>query len=340
MTLLAKQRNQFGSVLNDLGQGIVVFDEEGTVTFNNDESLNILEIEDLINVNIKDIKLKPIKLMFDQAKKKGKYAMEFEIESNMGNKWILAQMNTAKGTKEFILVLHDETQLRDMDSMRRDFVANLSHELRTPVSVIRANSETLLDGALDNSKDARRFTSAILHNSERLTEMVTNLIDLSRIEYGDKQFNLEEIDLKNKINSVVEAMSNLAAEKNIKFKFDYVGDALVKADHGALEQVLNNLLENSIKYSNPDSAVEIKIRKQDNFYKVSIMDTGSGIEEHESMLVFNRFYRTAKARAESKDGSGLGLAIVKHLINQLGGEVGVMPRKNRGSRFWFTVQSA
>jgi len=179
-----------------------------------------------------------------------------------------------------------------------------------------------------------------LHNSERLTEMVTNLIDLSRIEYGDKQFNLEEIDLKNKINSVVEAMSNLAAEKNIKFKFDYVGDALVKADHGALEQVLNNLLENSIKYSNPDSAVEIKIRKQDNFYKVSIMDTGSGIEEHESMLVFNRFYRTAKARAESKDGSGLGLAIVKHLINQLGGEVGVMPRKNRGSRFWFTVQSA
>jgi len=340
MTLLAKQRNQFGSVLNDLGQGIVVFDEEGTVTFNNDESLNILEIEDLINVNIKDIKLKPIKLMFDQAKKKGKYAMEFEIESNMGNKWILAQMNTAKGTKEFILVLHDETQLRDMDSMRRDFVANLSHELRTPVSVIRANSETLLDGALDNSKDARRFTSAILHNSERLTEMVTNLIDLSRIEYGDKQFNLEEIDLKNKINSVVEAMSNLAAEKNIKFKFDYVGDAMVKADHGALEQVLNNLLENSIKYSNPDSAVEIKIRKQDNFYKVSIMDTGSGIEEHESMLVFNRFYRTAKARAESKDGSGLGLAIVKHLINQLGGEVGVMPRKNRGSRFWFTVQSA
>ena len=339
MTLLAKQRNQFGSVLNDLGQGIVVFDEEGTVTFNNDESLNILEIEDLINLNIKDIKLKPIKLMFDQAKKKGKYAMEFEIESNMGNKWILAQMNTAKGTKEFILVLHDETQLRDMDSMRRDFVANLSHELRTPVSVIRANSETLLDGALDNTKDARRFTSAILHNSERLTEMVTNLIDLSRIEYGDKQFNLEEIDLKNKINSVVEAMSNLAAEKNINFKFEYVGDAMVKADHGALEQVLNNLLGNSIKYSNPNSEVEIKIRKQDNFYKVSIMDTGSGIEEHESTLVFNRFYRTAKARAESKDGSGLGLAIVKHLVNQLGGEVGVMPRKNRGSRFWFTVQS-
>lgn len=339
MTLLAKQRNQFGSVLNDLGQGIIVFNEEGTVTFNNDESLNILEIEDLINLNIKDFELKPIKLMFDQAKKKGKYAMEFEIESNMGNKWILAQMNRAKGTKEFILVLHDETQLRDMDSMRRDFVANLSHELRTPVSVIRANSETLLDGALDNSKDARRFTSAILHNSERLTEMVTNLIDLSRIEYGDNQFNLEEIDLKNKVNSVVEAMSNLAAKKKINFKFDYVGDAMVKADHSALEQVLNNLLENSIKYSNTNSEVEIKIRKRDNFYKVSILDTGSGIEEHESTLIFSRFYRTAKARAESKDGSGLGLAIVKHLVNQLGGEVGVMPRKNRGSRFWFTVQS-
>ena len=114
---------------------------------------------------------------------------------------------------------------------------------------------------------------------------------------------------------------------------------MVKADHSALEQVLNNLLENSIKYSNTNSEVEIKIRKRDNFYKVSILDTGSGIEEHESTLIFSRFYRTAKARAESKDGSGLGLAIVKHLVNQLGGEVGVMKRKNRGSRFWFTVQS-
>ena len=339
ISLLAKQRDQFGNLLDDIGQGVVVFTPKGRVSYANDEAHNILSLDNLIGVRVDSIDNKPIQLLYDQSNKKGKYAMEFEIESNMGNKWILAQMNTAKGTKEFILVLHDETQLRDMDSMRRDFVANLSHELRTPVSVIRANSETLLDGALDNSKDARRFTSAILHNSERLTEMVTNLIDLSRIEYGDKQFNLEEIDLKNKINSVVEAMSNLAAEKNINFKFEYVGDAMVKADHGALEQVLNNLLGNSIKYSNPNSEVEIKIRKQDNFYKVSIMDTGSGIEEHESTLVFNRFYRTAKARAESKDGSGLGLAIVKHLVNQLGGEVGVMPRKNRGSRFWFTVQS-
>jgi len=339
LTLLAKQRNQFGSVLNDLGEGIVVFDELGIVNFNNDEALNILEVSDLINISIDDLNLQPLKLMFDQAKKKGKYAMEFEIESKLGNKWILAQMNAATATKEFILVLHDETQLRDMDSMRRDFVANLSHELRTPVSVIRANSETLLDGALDHPKDANRFTRAILHNSERLTEMVSNLIDLSRIEYGDKQFNLEDVDLKNKIHRVMEAMTSLAAEKDIKFIFDYAGEAIVKADHEALEQVLNNLLENSIKYSSKNSKINIKLRKQDDFYRVSILDSGSGLTPEESSLVFNRFYRTAKARAESKQGSGLGLAIVKHLVNQLGGEVGVMPRKNGGSRFWFTLKS-
>ena len=341
INLIAKQRDQFGSVLDDLGEGVVVTDKDGNITFENDQFSQILNLKTVEGQNIKDLGIKSLGYLYRRSKKRKRADIEFEIEVNDRSvRWVLATINQSKTTKEYILVVHDITQLRSLDSMRRDFISNLSHELRTPVSVIRANSETLLDGALDNSKDARRFTSAILHNSERLTEMVTNLIDLSRIEYGDKQFNLEEIDLKNKINSVVEAMSNLAAEKNIKFKFDYVGDALVKADHGALEQVLNNLLENSIKYSNPDSAVEIKIRKQDNFYKVSIMDTGSGIEEHESMLVFNRFYRTAKARAESKDGSGLGLAIVKHLINQLGGEVGVMPRKNRGSRFWFTVQSA
>ena len=147
ISILAKQRDQFGNVLDDIGQGIMVFDKNGVVTYSNDESHNILNVESLVNLTLDEIPSKPIKLLFDQAGKKGKFAMEFEIDSIGENRWILAQMNRSKSTGEKILVLHDETQLRHLDSMRRDFISNLSHELRTPVSVIKANSETLLDGA-------------------------------------------------------------------------------------------------------------------------------------------------------------------------------------------------
>ncbi len=338
--LIAKQRDQFGRVLDDLGQGIIVFSEDGIVTFSNDEALNILQINDIDDVHVDDIQIKPIQQLFSQASKKGKYALEFEhaIKDN-DVKWILAQINKAKATKELILVLHDETQLRQMDSMRRDFIANLSHELNTPVSVIRANSETLLDGALDDKRTANRFTKAILHNSVRLSEMISRLIDLSRIEYGDQHFNIEKIDLKHEINHVLDGLKNLAKKKNIEFIFDYSGDVFVYADKEAIEQILNNLIENSIKYSNPDKKIEIKLRKTKDHTKVSILDDGVGVEEPERKLIFNRFYRTAKARAESDRGSGLGLAIVKHLVDQLGGDVGVMPRKKGGSRFWFTLKS-
>ena len=118
-------------------------------------------------------------------------------------------MNQSKTTGEYILVVHDITQLRQLNSMRRDFISNLSHELRTPVSVIMANSETLLDGALDNKKDAKIFAKAILHNSERLSSMVSDLIDLSRIEYGDLKLNIKGIDFNEFMESFLVSIKSV-----------------------------------------------------------------------------------------------------------------------------------
>ena len=162
-----------------------MFNEDGFVTFSNEESINILNVGDIINKHVSALGSKSLEQVFNQALKKGKYAMEFEHKIDNENRWLLSQMNRTKATKELILVLNDSTELRKMDSMRRDFVANMSHELSTPVSVIRANSETLLDGALNKKTDAKKFTSAILQNSIKLSEMVSKLILLSRIEYGD-----------------------------------------------------------------------------------------------------------------------------------------------------------
>ena len=126
---------------------------------------------------------------------------------------MLATINQSKTTKEYILVVHDITQLRSLDSMRRDFISNLSHELRTPVSVIRANSETLIDSALDDKKQAKIFAKAILHNAERLTDMVSSLLDLSRIEYGELKLNFEEIDLNRFFKKFIQSIVSLSKKK-------------------------------------------------------------------------------------------------------------------------------
>ena len=338
ISLIAKQRDQFGSVLDGLGEGIMVCDQNGLITFRNDQIMEILGLDEIINKSINDIEIPALSRMYKKAQKKGKFDSEFELETGEDDtRWILAHMNKAKSTQELILVVHETTQLRQMDSMRRDFISNLSHELRTPVSVIKANSETLLDGALENKKDAKIFSKAILHNADRLSEMVTSLIDLSRIEYGELKFVIEKIVLNEIVESVVLAFKNKAKRKNIQVVFERQSDVTVNSDAKAIERVLNNLLDNAFKYSPENSIIQITLRKQGEAIRLAVIDQGEGVAEEDQDLVFKRFFRTASARANTQQGSGLGLAIVKNLVYNLQGEVGVESRPEGGSEFWFTI---
>ena len=336
--LIAKQRNQFGSVLDDLGEGIIVFNESAEVTFNNDQALLILNLENIEKSRLEDIPITPILNLYETASKKKKADKEFEIDIGNGKtRWVLGSINQSKSTKEFILVVHDITQLRKLDSMRRDFISNVSHELRTPVSVIRANSETLLNGALDNREDAKMFSTAILHNAQRLSEMVSDLIDLSRIEYGELKLNFEKINLNQSILKVLDSLSGLAAKKNISFSFNENLDLFVRADSKALERILINLIDNAIKYSPSNSSVEILFKNSEKNIEVNIIDKGQGIDIADKDLIFGRFFRTAQARASDATGSGLGLAIVKNLVHSLSGDVGLKNSSINGSNFWFTL---
>ncbi len=338
ISLIAKQRDQFGSVLDGLGEGIMVCDEHGLITFRNDQIMQILGLDEIIDQSIHDLEIPALSRIYKKAQKKGKFDSEFELEAaNDDTRWILAHMNKAKSTQELICVVHETTQLRQMDSMRRDFISNLSHELRTPVSVIKANSETLLDGALENKKDAKTFSKAILHNADRLSEMVTSLIDLSRIEYGELKFVIENIVLNQIIESVVLAYKNKAKRKNIQLVFERQSDVMVNSDAKAIERVLNNLLDNAFKYSPENSIIQINLRKQGEAIRLAVIDQGEGVAEEDQDLVFKRFFRTASARANTQQGSGLGLAIVKNLVYNLHGDVGVESRPEGGSEFWFTI---
>ncbi|MDC1073849.1 ATP-binding protein [Gammaproteobacteria bacterium] len=336
--IIAKQRDQFGLVLDDLGEGIIVTNRKGDVVFTNEQASIILNKNNLLDDNIKNFDIPALNYLFKRVKNKKRADIEFEINiDRRTTNWVLGSMNQSKTTGQFILVLHDITQLRQLNSMRRDFISNLSHELRTPVSVIRANSETLLDGALDNKKDAKVFSKAILHNAERLSSMVSDLIDLSRIDYGDLKFNISSIDLNKFIDSLISSMTSLAKKKSITLSYKPNHKHPIKADSQALERVMNNLVDNAFKYSPNDSVIEITTSENKEFIKVMVSDTGIGISKTDQVYIFDRFYRTASARASENQGSGLGLAIVKNLINNLNGEVGVNNRPDGGSIFWFTL---
>jgi two-component system phosphate regulon sensor histidine kinase PhoR len=336
--MIAKQRDQFGLVLDDLGEGIIVTNKKGDVVFTNEQASIILHIDDLSNTNIKKLDIPALNYLFKRVKNKKSADIEFEIEiDNKNTQWVLGSMNQSKTTGEFILVVHDITQLRQLNSMRRDFISNLSHELRTPVSVIRANSETLLDGALDNKKDAKVFAKAILHNSERLSLMVSDLIDLSRIEYGDLKLNIVPIDLDSFIEPFILSMESLTKKKGINLTYKPAHKTKIKADVQALERILTNLIDNAFKYSPEESFIEISTKQDDNNVRVMISDNGIGISDADKGHIFDRFYRAASARASHNKGSGLGLAIVKNLVNSLNGEVGVSSGSPEGSTFWFTL---
>ena len=181
-----------------------------------------------------------------------------------------------------------------------------------------------------------------MHNAQRISGLVTDLIDLSRLEYGELHMDIRPIDIEDIINTSLDSYFNSARKKGINIKFKKQSFPTVLADHTAVERILTNLLDNAIKYtkSNNETEIEIDVNTNDNFLQIQIKDRGMGVAEEEMELVFNRFYRAASARANEKTGSGLGLAIVKNLTLSMGGEVGVKQRKRMGSIFWFALPLA
>ena len=338
--LIAKQTDSFGSVLDNLGEGVLLASTAGDISYVNQSMLKIFEVKSLKNKNVKDLKINALKNMFDNALKDGLFQYEFQIQGRSSNpKLLLGSINRSKTTNEIILVINDVTELRANASMRRDFISNLSHELRTPVSVISANAETLVNGAIDNKKDAKTFSKAILHNAERISGLVSDLIDLSRIDYGEIHLDLNELNICDVISVVKDSHYSSAKRKGIDINFKEKSLPNVLADAAAVERIVTNLLDNAIKYTkaNSEGEVEIQVLKEKNFIKVLVKDLGIGIEGSDQELVFRRFYRTPDARASQKTGSGLGLAIVKNLTISLGGQVGVKKRSHKGSTFWFTL---
>ena len=236
-----------------------------------------------------------------------------------------------------VFVMHDITEIKHLEVMRSDFVANVSHELRTPVSVIRANAETLLDGALDDPAVAQDFVAAIHRNSERLSNLVSDLLDLARLEAGTGSLVMMEVDLSELISRTVHSVQAIAEKKNVTIHNEIVENVFCMGDEGAIEQILINLIENAVKYGNDNGNVWGRGYQTPGRVRIEVIDDGPGIPAPHRTRLFERFYRVDKGRSRASGGTGLGLSIVKHLVTSMNGQVGIEPNRPSGSVFWVSV---
>jgi two-component system phosphate regulon sensor histidine kinase PhoR len=233
-----------------------------------------------------------------------------------------------------VVTFLDVSEMRRLEQVRRDFVANASHELKTPLTTIRGFAETLLE---DDPPDAlrREFLSSIRDNTLRLQRMVDDLLDLSRLESGAWSARREEIEIEDLAGEAWLDFRDRAAAAEVSFKLE--GSAIVLADEQALRQILRNLLENSLRYTSRGGSIAVLIRSSGNVARVTVSDTGAGIPSRSLPRIFERFYRADTSRARSEGGTGLGLAIVRHLVQAMGGEVGAESELGKGTSIWFTL---
>lgn len=237
---------------------------------------------------------------------------------------------------DVLMLVNDVSEWRRLELMRSEFVANVSHELKTPISAIRGFAETLLDVDVGES-EREKFLKTIFDESLRMGNLVSDLLELSKLEATDSHIEPVSVNLLNVVHHAIDRLKPTADKRNIRMISDEGLRVTVWADEDMLLQVFLNLFANAIHYSSDASVVRVTCDVMVDRVKVHVLDNGAGIPVESLSRVFERFYRVHKDRSRASGGTGLGLAIVKHIITSLGGEVGVESTEGRGSDFWFTL---
>jgi two-component system phosphate regulon sensor histidine kinase PhoR len=232
----------------------------------------------------------------------------------------------------------EHAELEKVERIRKDFVTNVSHELRTPLASIQGYTETLLDGAIDDPEHNLRFLGIIRHNAERLARITDDLLTLSRVEQKRQKFEFDSHPVSVLLADAIDLMQPIARKNRIQLGFAPLAeDAILYCDSEAVTQILSNLIDNAVKYTQAGGSITVGAAVDGEFAEIYVRDTGIGIPEEDLPRLFERFYRVDKARSRQMGGTGLGLSIVKHLVSAQNGTARVESRLGQGSTFYFTL---
>ncbi len=343
---LSRDRSRLAAVLDQMAEGVVAVDAEGRVLLVNPALSRLLGIDAAQargRGHLESLRHHGLaELVGEVLRGGGPAARELRLFSP---EELVFDAHAAPLTQDgrpagALVVLHDITRLRRLEQVRRDFVANVSHELRTPLASIKGYAETLRDGALDDKENRLEFVTTIEEQAVHLSKLVDDLLDLSSIESGHRQPKLAATDLRALAVDVSRHFAPSAAERGVTLASLSAGPATALADPEQVRQVLANLIDNAIKYTETGGRVEISLAAKGGEVVVAVRDTGVGIPDADLTRVFERFYRVDKSRSREAGGTGLGLAIVKHLVEAQGGRVWVESRQPGGSTFSFSLKAA
>ncbi|MBV8757419.1 MAG: PAS domain-containing protein [Deltaproteobacteria bacterium] len=328
---LQRERTLLGSVADGLTQGVIALDGERRIEMLNEAARKMIGApgtmitESLLEL----VRVPELRLLVEDSRD-----ATAEIQLPNGPRALIRVARTY-GRPGCVLLLEDVTAMRRLETVRRDFVANVSHELRTPVAVIRANAETLLAGAKDDPVMAGKLIDGLHRNAERLARILADLLDLSRLDAGQYRLDITAVSVRSIAEQSLSAVDN---KRGIAVEIDVPDGLGVRADAKALDQILVNLIDNGCKYGG--THVWVHATDLTDAVRIEIRDDGAGLAEKHRARVFERFYRADPSRSREAGGTGLGLSIVKHLVESMGGAVGVEPNSPRGSIFWLQLPKA
>jgi two-component system phosphate regulon sensor histidine kinase PhoR len=339
---LEEDRHQLRAILSGMVEGVIALDAEQRILFANERAAQLLEFPPQASVGRNlwaVVRQRSFHELVQRALKSAEPCQEELPWKGTAARTLLVHAARLDGSaaRGAVLVLHDTSELRRLERVRQEFVANVSHELKTPLAVIRACVETLLDGAIDDTENRGQFLEQILDQSERLNALILDLLSLARIESGTEAFELQEVPLEQAATACLERHRARAEsqEQRLEAAPAKEGQAAVMAwaDEEAVGEILDNLVDNALKYTPKGGTIRVSWWAEDEQVCFEVKDNGIGIAERHLPRIFERFYRVDKARSRELGGTGLGLSIVKHLVQAMHGSVGAASRLGQGCTF-------
>jgi two-component system sensor histidine kinase VicK len=334
LSTMASEKNKSEALLHNMTDGVLAYDAAGQLIHANAACGEMLPIDDMQQASLHEMLSK---LGFD-ADAVRRLAPEEALDSTfeLGDRYITASVNPYRNrtgaVDGFIIVLQDVTKHTKLDNMRKEFVANVSHELRTPLTSIKTYAETLMDGAIFEPDTAMNFLKVIDDESQRMSHLISDLLELSRLDNNPANLEREVVDLTGLLRLTVRQNKILAKQKHQQLNFTPPDKPyFIEANATRINQVITNIISNSVKYSPEGGAIDVSMEETGRFYRVFVKDYGMGIPTQDIPHIFDRFYRVDKARARSMGGTGLGLAIAREIMEEHGGRITVSSDPGKGT---------
>lgn len=329
--------NLLTAVLESMMEGVIAIDQQQKIVFINPGARRLLSVGDVIGPGhrlYEAVRIPAFLETVEESLKSG-IMQSLEYRSPRDQSYhVLVAIPILKGPHAgAVVVVRDITDVRRLEAMRRDFVSGVSHELKTPLTVIQACTETLLNGALDDPEASGRFLRQIDQQSERLLQLIMSMLQLARVETGNEILHITEVPVHELVEDVLRDFRTVADSRSVTLRL--TGDDIlnVRSDEQAVRTILSNLVDNAVKHTEGGGTVTVDLRTDLKGACVTVRDTGEGIPEELLERIFERFYRVERDRSRERGGSGLGLAIVKHLCQALKATISVRSRVGEGSEF-------